>query len=90
MHPGKRLSLQSHKFHEEHWFIISGKGIAELNGLEILLGLGDSIDIPIRARYRIACISDIALVFVEVQTGSFFGEEDIVRFDDDFVRVPAL
>lgn len=64
--------------------------MAELNGLEILLGPGDSIDIPIGAKHRIACTSDLALVFVEVQTGSSFGEEDIVRFDDDFGRVPAL
>jgi mannose-6-phosphate isomerase-like protein (cupin superfamily) len=52
--PGKRLSLQSHKFRREHWFVVSGEGTAELNGTEIRLEPGDSIDIPMGARHRIA------------------------------------
>lgn len=52
VNPGKRLSLQSHRFRAEHWFIVSGQGIAELQGQEFLLGPGDSIDIPIASEHR--------------------------------------
>ena len=87
VNPGKRLSLQSHNFRAEHWFIVSGQGIAELDGQEILLGPGDSIDIPIALKHRIACRGEGDLVFIEVQSGSSFAEEDIVRYEDDFGRV---
>lgn len=86
VNPGKRLSLQSHRSRAEHWFIVSGQGIAELDGQEILLWPGDSIDIPIASKHRIACRGEDDLVFIEVQTGSSFAEEDIVRYDDDFGR----
>jgi len=87
VYPGKRLSLQSHKFRAEHWFIVSGKGIALLDGEEITLKAGDSIDVPIEAKHRISCSSEMELVFIEVQTGSSFDESDITRFDDDFGRL---
>ena len=86
VHPGKRLSLQSHKFRAEHWFVVSGEGTADLDGAEIRLKAGDSIDIPIGAKHRIACSSATDLVFIEVQTGSSFAEDDIVRYEDDFGR----
>jgi mannose-6-phosphate isomerase len=85
--PGKRISLQSHQFRAEHWFIVSGEGIAELNGAVIPLKPGDSIDVPIGAKHRIACVSETELTFVEVQTGSSFAEGDIIRYEDDFDRV---
>ena len=87
VHPGKRLSLQSHKFRAEHWYIVSGQGLAQLDGEEIVLKAGDSIDVPIEAKHRISCISEMELVFIEVQTGSSFDESDITRFDDDFGRL---
>jgi mannose-6-phosphate isomerase-like protein (cupin superfamily) len=55
VNPGKRISLQSHKFRAEHWFIVSGEGTAELVGKEITLGSGDSIDVPVGSRHRISC-----------------------------------
>jgi mannose-6-phosphate isomerase len=84
--PGKRISLQSHKFRAEHWFIVSGQGTAELDGKEIEVRPGDSIDIPIGSQHRISCDSSGSLIFVEVQTGSSFAEDDIVRYEDDFGR----
>jgi mannose-6-phosphate isomerase len=84
--PGKRLSLQSHEFRAEHWFILSGTGRVELNGISSNLSPGDSIDIPIGAKHRIGCTSDSPLVFIEVQTGSSFDEGDIIRYSDDFGR----
>jgi mannose-6-phosphate isomerase-like protein (cupin superfamily) len=83
---GKRLSLQSHQFRAEHWFVISGFGVAELDGQEIELNPGRSIDIPIGSKHRITCTSGKQLVFVEIQTGSSFEESDIMRYEDDFGR----
>ena len=84
---GKRLSLQSHKFRAEHWFIVSGEGTAELDGKKIELRPGDSIDIPIGCKHRISCGVSRSLIFIEVQTGSSFAEDDIVRYEDDFGRI---
>ena len=86
VNPGKRLSLQSHKSRAEHWYIVQGQGIAHLDCAEIILNPGDSIDIPIESKHRISCISAMELVFIEVQTGSSFEEDDIVRYEDDFGR----
>jgi mannose-6-phosphate isomerase-like protein (cupin superfamily) len=86
VNPGKRISLQSHQFRAEHWFIVLGQGTAEVNGKETKVGPGDSIDVPVGAKHRISSGESYSLVFVEVQTGSSFAEEDIVRYDDDFGR----
>jgi mannose-6-phosphate isomerase len=86
VNPGKRISLQNHKFRAEHWFIVSGHGTAEVDGREINVVPGDSIDIPMGSKHRISCAKESSLVFIEVQTGSSFAEEDIVRYDDDFGR----
>lgn len=83
---GKRLSLQSHEFRAEHWFVVSGIGVAELDGVEINLSPGQSIDIPIGSKHRITCTSGKQLVFIEIQTGFSFEESDIVRYEDDFGR----
>jgi mannose-6-phosphate isomerase-like protein (cupin superfamily) len=84
--PGKRISLQSHKFRAEHWFIVSGNGIAELDGDEIEVGPGSTVDVPIGWKHRITCTSQRSLTLIEVQTGSFFEESDIIRYEDDFNR----
>jgi mannose-6-phosphate isomerase len=87
VNPGERISLQSHEFRAEHWFIVSGNGIAELDGKEIDVVPGDSIDVPIGAKHRISCRETDPLIFIEVQTGSSFAEEDIVRYEDDYNRM---
>jgi mannose-6-phosphate isomerase-like protein (cupin superfamily) len=86
VNPGKRISLQSHKFRAEHWFVVSGQGTAEVDGTEIEVDPGDTVDVPIGSKHRISCYGPNPLVFIEVQTGSSFAEEDIVRYDDDFGR----
>ena len=85
--PGMRLSLQSHKFRSEHWFIVSGSGITLVDGTEKFVEAGDSVDIATGLKHRITCTSEEPLVFIEVQTGSSFDESDIIRFDDDFGRL---
>ena len=84
VNPGKRISLQSHKFRAEHSFIVSGQGTADVDGKEIKVVLGDSINVPVGAKHRISSSEGCSLVFVEVETGSSYAEEDIVRYDDDF------
>jgi mannose-6-phosphate isomerase-like protein (cupin superfamily) len=86
VNPGKRISLQSHKYRAEHWFVVSGKGSAELDDKEITLGPGDAIDVAVGSKHRISSGAHGALVFIEVQTGSSFAEEDIIRYEDDFGR----
>lgn len=84
--PGGRLSLQRHQKREEHWFIHKGKALITLNGREIELGAGQYIDIPRAAIHRIANNGNVDLVFIEIQTGDYFGEDDIERLKDDYAR----
>ncbi len=84
--PGQRLSLQLHKRRAEHWLMIEGEGLVTLNDDEFLVRAGEAIDIPREARHRVRNPGDVPCVFIEVQTGDYFGEDDIVRFEDDYGR----
>ncbi len=85
--PGKRLSYQRHKYRSEHWFVVQGTAKVTLNGSEILVKTGNSIDISAGTAHRVENphAADL-LVFIETQTGSYFGEDDIERLNDDFGR----
>jgi mannose-6-phosphate isomerase len=85
--PGKRLSLQSHQRRAEHWIIVSGKARVTVNNRLSDLNAQDAVDIPCGAAHRIQNIGDAPLVFIEVQQGEYFGEDDITRLEDDFGRV---
>jgi len=85
--PEKRLSLQRHQKRSEHWHIIEGEAIATLDDKEIRLGKGDSVDIPRRAVHRIKNPGREKMTFIEVQSGEYFGEDDIERLEDDFNRI---
>jgi len=84
--PGKRLSLQSHQFRAEHWFIVSGTGTAQVDESIFEIKSEDSIYIPIGVKHRISAGDNALLTFIEVQTGTSFDERDIVRIQDDFGR----
>lgn len=84
--PEKRLSYQKHARRSEHWFVVRGTAKVTLNGDEILVSAGESIDIPVGAAHRVENPSKDLLVFIEAQTGDYFGEDDIVRLEDDFGR----
>jgi mannose-6-phosphate isomerase-like protein (cupin superfamily) len=86
VNPGKRLSLQSHKFRSEHWFVISGSGNAEIESQTINLTIGCSVDIKVGEKHRLAACSTEELTIIEVQTGTNFDENDIERYQDDFGR----
>ena len=84
--PGKRLSLQSHERRAENWVMVQGKALFTLDDRECALGPQQSVFIPKRGRHRVENPGAGELVFVEVQTGSYLGEDDIVRYQDDFNR----
>ena len=86
VHPGKRLSYQLHARRAEHWFIVSGNAQVTLDGNVTELVPGQAIDIPVGAAHRIANEGGSDVVFIEVQHGTYFGEDDIVRLEDDFGR----
>ncbi|MBE0523820.1 MAG: phosphomannose isomerase type II C-terminal cupin domain, partial [Methanosarcinales archaeon] len=86
VYSGKRLSFQRHKQRNEHWYVIKGIGLVRLNDKEFQLQSGDSIDIQKGASHRITNPGQDNLVFIEVQTGEYFGEDDIERIEDDFGR----
>jgi len=87
VNPGKRLSLQSHKRRSEHWLIISGKGVVTLNNNNYELGEGGSIDIMKGVAHRITNPGDSPLIFIEIQMGDYFDEDDIIRLEDDYGRI---
>ena len=85
--PGKRLSYQYHNSRSEVWVIINGEGKIVLNEEIIKNKKGDSINIPKRTKHRIENTGKEKTVFIEVQTGEYFGEDDIVRIEDDYNRI---
>ncbi len=85
--PGKRLSLQSHKYRSENWVVIEGNAIVTRDEEEIPRSPNQAIYIPAGAKHRVANPGEEDVVFIEVQTGTYFGEDDIVRYQDDFNRV---
>jgi len=85
--PGHRLSLQSHRYRSENWIIIEGEAVVILDDKEIPLVSQQSVFIPANAKHRIKNDGDIPVIFIEVQTGSYLGEDDIVRYEDDYNRL---
>jgi mannose-6-phosphate isomerase len=84
--PKGRLSYQYHYKRSEVWTMVSGEAIVTLDGKSIPLKAGDVIEIPKKAKHRIENPGTETLVFIEVQLGSYFGEDDIVRLEDDYNR----
>ena len=84
--PGHRLSYQQHARRAEHWFVVVGTATVTLDGVEHTVPRGEYIDIPLQAWHRMENRGAEPLVFIEVQQGDYFGEDDIVRLDDDYGR----
>jgi mannose-6-phosphate isomerase len=85
--PGQRLSYQRHEHRAEHWVVVSGSARVTLDGVDHDVGPGEAIDIPRGAAHRVANPGTQDLVFIEVQLGDYFGEDDITRLSDDYGRV---
>lgn len=84
--PGKRLSYQKHSQRAEHWFVVEGTAKVTLDGKDITIGAGEAIDIPIGSAHRVENPGNNDLIFIEVQRGTYLGEDDIVRLEDDYGR----
>lgn len=84
--PGAQISYQSHVQREEHWIVTRGQGEVILNDEIIPVQAGSHVHIPKDAKHRVRNNSQSVLEFVEVQIGSYFGEDDIVRYEDDYKR----
>lgn len=84
--PGKRLSLQTHKQREEHWVVVKGKASVQLGETLNELKVNDYIHIPIGIKHRVENVGDDLLEIVETQIGTYLGEDDIIRYADDFGR----
>ncbi len=84
--PGGILSLQKHRHRAEHWIIVSGEAETTINGMTSTVRENDSVYIPLGAVHRLANRASKPLVLIEVQTGTYLGEDDIVRLEDSYNR----
>jgi len=85
--PGGRLSLQKHHHRSEHWIVVHGAALVTVNETTKIVHENESIYIPIGAIHRMENPGKIPLELIEVQTGSYLGEDDIVRIEDDYRRL---
>jgi len=86
VYPGKRLSCQRHFRQSKHWYIISGKAVVTKNSKDIELTSAQAIDLPVRTWYRIQNRGSVNMVFIEIQTGDYFKEDDIESSEDNYGR----
>ena len=84
--PGHRLSLQMHHHRSEHWIVVSGTAKVTCGELEVMLSNNQSTYVPQCTNHRLENPGVIPLVLIEVQNGEYLGEDDIVRFQDDYAR----
>jgi len=87
VHPGKRLSLQRHSNRAEHWYMLSGEAVVTIDRKDQRVKSGQSVDIPRGTLHRVKNSGKEPVMFIEVQTGDYLGEDDIERVEDDFGRV---
>ena len=86
VNPGASLSLQKHKFRTEHWIVVSGKALVELEGKTKILKANESTYIPLGFKHRLSNLWEEPLILIEVQSGSYLGEDDIIRHEDIYAR----
>lgn len=87
--PGASLSLQMHQHRAEHWIVVRGTATVTRDDKVFALQENESTFIPLGSRHRLQNLTQSAMELIEVQTGSYLGEDDIVRFDDVYGRTPA-
>jgi mannose-6-phosphate isomerase len=86
VHPGQRLSLQMHHHRSEHWIVVSGTAQVTCGDREFILNVNESTFIPMGIQHRLENPGKIPLCIIEVQSGEYLGEDDIIRFQDDYHR----
>ena len=90
VNPGASLSLQMHHHRAEHWVVVKGTAVVEKDGQEELVGENQSTYIPLGSRHRLSNPGKIPVELIEVQSGAYLGEDDIVRFEDRYGRSDAV
>ena len=83
---GHSISLQMHNHRTEHWIVVSGNALVEKEGEKFVLGQNESTYIPMKTKHRLSNIGKETLILIEVQSGDYLGEDDIIRFDDNYGR----
>ena len=84
--PGQSLSLQSHHHRAEHWIVVSGTAKVTINEDVKLVTENQSVYIPVGSVHRLENPGKLPVVLIEVQTGSYLGEDDIIRYEDKYAR----
>ena len=84
--PKCSLSLQKHNYRAEHWIVVSGEATVEIDNKLITLKENQSTFIPVGAKHRLSNKTENILIIVEVQSGNYLGEDDIIRFEDNYGR----
>ena len=84
--PKASLSLQMHHYRSEHWVIVSGTAKVEINKNISILNANESIYVPLGAKHRLSNPGEVSLIIIEVQSGNYLGEDDILRFEDVYGR----
>ena len=85
--PKASISLQMHKYRSEHWVIVNGIAKVEINGTISFLKKNESTYIPNGSKHRLSNADEIPLIVIEIQSGSYLGEDDIIRFEDNYGRL---
>ena len=87
VNPNEKLSLQYHRHRSEHWVVVEGTALVQIGDEEFTLNVNESTYIPIKQKHRLSNPGKTDLKIIEVQTGSYLGEDDIQRFDDNYGRI---
>jgi len=86
---GYKLSYQTHQHRSEHWVVVCGTATCVIEGRTAVVRAGESVDVGVQHAHRVSNEHDDELVIIEVQRGSYLGEDDIVRLQDDYGREQA-
>ena len=84
--PEAALSIQSHEHRTEHWIVVAGTAIVNIDGVEKVITVGQSVYVPIGAVHSIANAGKLPMVLIEVRIGTYLGEDDIKRFNNEYGR----
>jgi mannose-6-phosphate isomerase-like protein (cupin superfamily) len=86
VNPNSQLSLQSHNKRSEHWVIVDGEGTVVLGDKEFIVKKDEYVYIPVTEKHRMSNFTKNNVIFIEVQSGDYLGEDDIVRYEDIYGR----
>ncbi len=87
VNPGQRLSLQRHAHRSEHWIVVAGTAKVSIGEQASFIHVQESTFVPVGTDHRIENPGSHLLVIIEIQNGAYLGEDDIVRFQDDYGRI---